>query len=104
MSDQAKPNADIKDVEEQIKAIRAEIASLGGLLKEIAGARAAQASGVLQDEADDLLRKGREAAEGAAQRARGVANTLEDHIAEKPVQSALIALLIGIVIGSFGRR
>ncbi|MCB1491444.1 MAG: DUF883 family protein [Rhodobiaceae bacterium] len=104
MNDAAKTAADIKDVEEQIKEIRAEMANLGALLKDVAGAKASEARGVVQGHADDLIRKGRDAARDATERAKGVATTLEDHIVEKPVQSALIALLVGVVIGSFGRR
>jgi ElaB/YqjD/DUF883 family membrane-anchored ribosome-binding protein len=84
--------------------MRTDVAQLAELLKAVASGGAADAGKALHDQADELVRRGREVAEGATQRAKGAVSTIEDQIVEKPVQSALIALLIGIVIGSLGRR
>ena len=100
----AKSNPDVADLEEQLKALRADVATLADLLKGAAQHKATEAGKVIHEQADDLVRRGKEVAEGATQRAKGAVTSIEEHIAEKPVQSALIALLVGIVIGSLGRR
>jgi ElaB/YqjD/DUF883 family membrane-anchored ribosome-binding protein len=100
----AKSNSDIADLEEQLKAIRTDVATLADLLKGAAQHKAAETGKAIHEQADDLVRRGRDMAEGATQRAKGAVTSIEEQIAEKPVQSALIALLVGIVIGSLGRR
>jgi ElaB/YqjD/DUF883 family membrane-anchored ribosome-binding protein len=104
MSNPTKSNPEASDLQEQLKVIRADVAHLTDLLKGMAGNRTADAGKALQDQADELIRRGRESAEGATQRVKGAVSTIEEQIAENPVQSAFIALLIGIVIGSLGRR
>ncbi|MCB1378802.1 MAG: hypothetical protein KDK89_10615 [Alphaproteobacteria bacterium] len=104
MPNAAKPSPEFKDLEDQIKAIRKDLTDLTSLLKDLTGTKAAEAGETIQNEASEFLRKTRHAAEGAAEKAQSAAGTIEKHIIEKPVQSALIALLIGIVIGSWGRR
>jgi len=92
------------DVEEQIKTIRNDISTLTELLKDLAGSKAEDVRKTARNEADDLLKRSKETAEEATARAKQAAGSVEDYISEKPVQSALIALLIGIFIGSFSRK
>jgi ElaB/YqjD/DUF883 family membrane-anchored ribosome-binding protein len=92
------------ELEEQLKTLRKDVANLADVIKGMAASKTADASRAAHEQAENLIRRTTEAAEGATQRARGAVVSIEDHIAEKPVQSALIALLIGIVIGSLGRR
>ncbi len=92
------------DVEEQIKTIRNDISTLTDLLKDLTGSKAEDVRKTVKDEADDLLKRSKETAEEATARAKQAAGSVEDYIAEKPVQSALIALLVGIFIGSLSRR
>ena len=92
------------DVEEQIKTIRDDISTLTGLLKKLAESKADDVKKGAKDEADDLLKRSRDAADQAAARARDAAGSVEDYISEKPVQATLIALLVGIFIGSLSRR
>lgn len=103
MAASQKPS-DLTDIEDQIKAIRDDVVGLGALLKTIASEKVAQAGDAAQGEAEDIMRKARQATEDAAQRAKNAAATLEDHITEKPIQAAFIALIIGFVLGSLGRR
>jgi len=104
MSTPATTNPDLTELQEQLKTIRADVATLADLVKGAAHSRAAEASRPLHEQADDLVRRGKEITEGATERARSAVTSIEEQIVEKPVQSALIALLIGIVIGSLGRR
>jgi ElaB/YqjD/DUF883 family membrane-anchored ribosome-binding protein len=104
MSNASKSNPEVSDLQEQLKAIRTEVAHLAEIMKGMGSNRVADAGKALHDQADVLIKRGREAAEEATQRAKGAVSTIEGQIAEKPVQSAFIALLIGIVIGSLGRR
>jgi ElaB/YqjD/DUF883 family membrane-anchored ribosome-binding protein len=104
MSSPATPGSDLAELQEQLKTIRADVATLADLLKGAAHGRAAEAGKALHEQADDLVRHGKEMTEGATERARSAVTSIEEQIVEKPVQSALIALLIGIVIGSLGRR
>jgi len=92
------------DVEEQIKTIRNDISTLTDLLKDLTGSKTEDVRKTVKDEADDLLKRSKETAEEATARAKQAAVSVEDYIAEKPVQSALIALLVGIFIGSLSRR
>jgi ElaB/YqjD/DUF883 family membrane-anchored ribosome-binding protein len=98
------PSAGLAELQEQLKAIRADVATLAELLKGAAHSKAAEAGKVLREQADDLVRRGNEMTADATQHARSTVTSIEKQIAEKPVQSALIALLAGIVIGALGRR
>ena len=104
MSAPTNADPDLAELQEQLKIIRADVSALADLLKGAAHNKAAEAGKALHVQADDLVRRGREVTEGATQRARSAVTSIEEQIAEKPVQSALIALLAGIVIGSLGRR
>lgn len=92
------------DLEQQVKTLRNDIASLAEDIKGLAASRAAETSRAVREHVNDLAGQTREMAEGASRHAKSAVSTIEDQIAEKPVQSALVALLIGIVIGSLGRR
>jgi ElaB/YqjD/DUF883 family membrane-anchored ribosome-binding protein len=57
-----------------------------------------------RDEADELLNRTRQAADEVAGRAKQAAGSMESYIVEKPFQSAIVALLVGIFIGFLSRR
>jgi ElaB/YqjD/DUF883 family membrane-anchored ribosome-binding protein len=94
----------LNDVEAQIAAIRDDVSELTRLLKDLAASKAGAATEALMGEAETLKRQAHDAADEAVRKAKSAATSIEDHIVEKPVQSALIALLIGILIGAMGRR
>ncbi len=104
MAEARKTAPSATDVEDQIKTIRDDIATLTTLLQGLAGAKAGEARKAVKDEADDLLKRSRETADEARARARQAAGSVEEYVSEKPLQSALIALLVGIFIGSLSRR
>lgn len=92
------------DIENQIKTIRDDISTLTGLLKDLAEAKVGDAQKTAMDEAEDLLKRTRAATDDATAKAKQAAGSVEDYIADKPVQATLIALLIGILVGSLSRR
>lgn len=92
------------DIEDQIKTIRDDIGTLTGLLKQVMEDKAGDAKASAKQEAEDLLKRSQEAADEATRKVRQAAGSVEDYIAERPVQSTLIALLIGLFIGSMSRR
>ena len=93
-----------EDIEHQIKTIRDDISTLTGLLKDLAESKVGEARKAATDEAEDLLNRSRAAADEATAKAKQAAGSIEDYISEKPVQATLIALLVGILLGSFTRR
>lgn len=92
------------DVEAQIEQIQKDISTLTRLLAEVAGAKAEQTKGMALDQAADLIARTRKNADAVKHKAEGAAHSLEHYIEEKPVQSAMIALLAGIVVGWWSRR
>jgi ElaB/YqjD/DUF883 family membrane-anchored ribosome-binding protein len=104
MSGATKANADTADLEQQLRALRSDVAGLADLLKNFSSQKAADAGKAINEQADEIIARGREIAGQASERAKGAVTSIEEHIAEKPVQSAIMALLIGIVVGSMGRR
>ncbi len=92
------------DIEEQIKVIRDDVSKLTKILMELGEDKVSEAMKTARGEAEDLFNRSRRMAGQASDRARQTAGTVEDYIAEKPFQSALIALLVGFLIGSTSRR
>lgn len=99
---ETKPTKD--DVEEQIKQIRDDISNLTGLLKELAEDRAGDLRDTAVAEAQALVGQGRQAADRARVQAHEAADSIEQYIVQKPLQSALIALGAGLLIGLVSRR
>lgn len=96
--------ATTEHIEAQISTIRNDIATLTGLLKDLASQKVDDVRKTAKGEADDLLKRSREAADEATAKAKEAAGSVEGYISEKPVQATLIALLVGIFIGSLSRR
>ena len=93
-----------EDIEAQVTQIRDDIATLTRLLGELAGAKVDEAKGLALDEAEAVVGRARKTAEAARDRAQGAAHSIESYIEEKPVQSAMIALVAGRFIGLLTRR
>ena len=104
MAESPKSSAATADVESQIKEIRSDMAKLTELLGEVAGARIDATKAAAKDEAEHLLKRSREMADSAQGKAREATESVESYIKEKPIQSALIALAVGIIFGAFSRR
>ncbi len=96
--------ATTEDVEAQIEQIQKDISTLTRLITEVAGAKAENTKDIALDQAADLIARTKKNAESVKHRAEGAAHSLEHYIEEKPVQSAMIALLAGLVVGWWSRR
>lgn len=92
------------DLEQQFTVIRNDLATLTRLLREAGEAKADETREAALAEAAALLEKSREALEGGQARAREAGAAVETYIKEKPVQSALIALGVGFLVGMLTRR
>ena len=92
------------DPERQFQAIRDDFVTLGRLLREIGEAKAGERRDAAIAEAEALLDRSRALIDEGRLRARAATASIEDHIREKPVQSALIALGIGFLVGIITRR
>ena len=92
------------ELEEQFQVIRDDITKLTKLLQEIGEAKAGETRDKALAEAKDLLEQSRSALDEGRLKARNAAASVEDYINEKPVQSALIALGVGFLVGMMTRR
>ena len=104
MATSEKSSTTTEDVDAQIKEIRSDIAKLTELLGDLAGSRIDATKTAARDEAEYLLKRSREMADSAHGKAREATESVESYIKEKPIQSALIALAVGIIFGAFSRR
>jgi chorismate mutase len=93
MAEASKSEAKPEHVEEQIQQIRAEVSKLTDILTDLAGSRLDSAKAAAKGQADQF-----------AQRSRDAAASVEDYVREKPIQSAVAALLLGIFVGAMTRR
>lgn len=93
-----------EDLEQQLHVIREDISTLAALMKEIGESKAGEARDKALAEASDLLERSRKSLDHARTSAMHTKETVEDYIAEKPLQSALIALGVGVLLGWMTRR
>jgi ElaB/YqjD/DUF883 family membrane-anchored ribosome-binding protein len=96
------PNSD--DLERQFQVIRDDITKLTGLLRDIGEAKAGETRDAALAEAAELLERSRSALDEGRLKARQASASVETYIKEKPVQSALIALGVGFLVGMMTRR
>lgn len=92
------------DLERQFQAVRDDITTLGQLLRDIGEAKAGETRDAALAEAADLLERSRTILDEGRLKVRQTSTSIEDHIREKPVQSALVALGIGFLVGIIMRR
>lgn len=104
MAESKKSSATTADVEAQIKEIRSDIEKLTELLGELAGSHLDATKASAKDEVDHLLKRSRELGDKAQGKARETTESVESYIKEKPIQSALIALVVGVLFGALSRR
>lgn len=93
-----------EDLERQFQIIRDDMTTLTRLLRDIGEAKAGEARDAAMAEAAELLDRSRAALDEGRLKARQATAGVEDYIKEKPVQSALIALGVGFLIGLVTRR
>jgi ElaB/YqjD/DUF883 family membrane-anchored ribosome-binding protein len=93
-----------EDLERQFQVLRDDFVTLGRLLREVGEAKAGEKRDAALAEAEALLDRSRASLEKGRARAQEATASIEDHIREKPVQSALIALGVGFLVGIITRR
>lgn len=104
MAQSSKSGPDTADIEAQMKAIREDVAELSRLMKEAGDAKLGKLSASAKAEAERLVGESKETLEDIEKQVKQTASSVEDYVAKKPLQSALIALLVGLFIGSMSRR
>lgn len=93
-----------EDVERQFQIIQDDITALSKLLREIGEEKAGEKRDAALAEATALLEKSRSAIDEGRLKARQATASIEDYIEKQPVQSALIALGVGFLVGMMTRR
>lgn len=104
MATSPKAQSTTAEVEDQISQIRKDIAELTAVLSGLVETKASDLKAAAEGEAEHLVQRTREMADAAQDKTREATEALENHIKEKPIQSALIALTIGLVFGMLSRR
>ena len=92
------------DLERQFQVIRDDFVTLSRLLREIGENKAGEKRDAALAEAEALLDRSRAILDEGRLQAKQASASIEDHIREKPVQSALVALGIGFLVGIITRR
>jgi ElaB/YqjD/DUF883 family membrane-anchored ribosome-binding protein len=95
---------DREDLEHQFQIIRDDITILSRLLKDIGEAKAGEKRDAALAEAEALLDRSRDVLDEGRLRARQAKVSIEEQIRENPLQSALVALGIGFLVGIMTRR
>ena len=104
MATPQKTTASTADVDAQLKEIRSDISKLTELLGGLAGDKIDATKSAARDEAEHLLKRAREMTDSAQGQAQDVTESVETYIKEKPFQSTLIALAVGLILGAMTRR
>ena len=92
------------DIEQQLKIIRDDVSKLAKLVTELGEEKLSEKTRTARAEVEGLLNRSRKLADDTTDKARKTVGTVEDYISEKPVQATIIALIVGMLIGSFSRR
>lgn len=104
MVQSSKTEPKIEDIEAQMKVIREDIAELSNLMKQAGEEKLSKLSASARVEAEKLVGESKKKIEEIEARVKQKTSSIEDYVSEKPVQSAFVALLIGLFIGSISRR
>lgn len=95
---------DADTLQAQIRALGEEVRKLTAMLAETGEAGAAELRAALSGKAEEWAGLADDIAHRAGKRARSDMEAIERHIAERPLQSALIALILGLMLGALMRR
>lgn len=93
-----------EDVERQFQIIQDDITALSKLLRDIGEQKAGEKRDAALAEASAILEKSRATIDEGLVKARQATASIEDYIHRQPVQSALIALGVGFLVGMMTRR
>lgn len=93
-----------EELKAQIKTLSDDVGVLTKMLKDLAESAAGDLGDDVRAKVEEMAGRAGKLRREASDKARAEADSIVQHIAEKPVQSALIALLIGIIFGAMTRR
>jgi ElaB/YqjD/DUF883 family membrane-anchored ribosome-binding protein len=93
-----------EELEDHLEVLQDDIATLARLMKEIGEGAAGETRDKALAEAAHLLERSRAAVDQGRRQVREKAATVEDYIHDRPVQSTLIALGVGLLVGLMTRR
>lgn len=93
-----------EDIERQFRLIRDDVTDLARIIKKVGESKTGDARDAALAEANELLERSRAKLDEGVAQAKGAAASVEDYIHEKPVQSAIIALGVGFLVGLMTRR
>ncbi len=99
-----KKGTDAEDVEAQVRVLKEDVATLTQLLKEIGETKTAEARDAAMARAQEVIDGSARAVHAARAHALETTQSIESRIAEKPLQSTMIALGIGVALGWLSRR
>lgn len=97
-------STDKKDVQDQLREVTDEVTALAEMLKDIAATAGDDLRGAAGERLEEVARRSQALVEKAKTKTQSELAAIEEKISEKPVQSALIAFVIGLLLGSLTRR
>lgn len=102
MAGQSKNEA--ADIEAQIAALKENVSVLTAMLKDLAEATASDLGGKTAETAEGIAQRTRDMSKQASDRVQSEVAALERQMSEHPIQTTVIAFLIGLVFGALTRR
>ncbi len=91
-------------VHEQVSDVADEVVALAAMMKDLAASTGEDMRGAAGEKLAEIARRSQALADRARSRTQSEIAALEHAITEKPLQSALIALVVGLVLGALLRR
>jgi ElaB/YqjD/DUF883 family membrane-anchored ribosome-binding protein len=104
MANAQKSGTGADDIENQLKTIREDMAKLTKMVGQFGKESVSDQAKGAMDEIREMLETSKRYAGEKRDQAKKTAESVEEYINEKPVQSTIIALIVGLLIGSLSRR
>lgn len=91
-------------VQDQVSDVADEVVALAAMMKDLAASTGEDLRGAAGEKLDEIARRSQALADKAKSKTQSEIASLEKSITEKPVQSALVALVVGLILGALLRR
>jgi ElaB/YqjD/DUF883 family membrane-anchored ribosome-binding protein len=98
------PKSKTEAIQDQVSDVTDEVAALAAMMKDLATSTGEDLRGAAGEKLAEIARRSQALADRAKTKTQSEIASLEKAITEKPVQSALIALVVGLVLGALLRR
>jgi ElaB/YqjD/DUF883 family membrane-anchored ribosome-binding protein len=95
---------DTAELQEQIETLKADIAAIGGTLKDLVKSSVRQGRAKAERTAEQYMQQGQDQADAALESARAYGEALEGQITKNPFTAVLVALGLGYLVGLMSRR